>query len=78
MLTSLKESNDVFMACRDDNRFCTTGMLRYAIMAASMSSNTRRTQRPADINSKLHHDNYVNNNNNNNNNNIRNLYNALS
>ena len=51
VLTILKESNDVFMACRDDRRFCTTGILRYAIMAASMSSNTRRTQRPADINS---------------------------
>ena len=62
MLTILKESNDVFMACRDDNRFCTTGILRYAIMPASMSSNTRRTQRPADINSKLHHDKYVNQN----------------
>lgn len=53
VLTILKESNDVFMACRVDSRFCTTGILRYAIMAASMSSNTRRTQRPADINSKL-------------------------
>lgn len=50
VLTILKESNDVFMACRDDSRFCTTGMLRYAIMAASMSSNTRRTQRPAEVN----------------------------
>lgn len=52
VLTILKESNDVFMACRDDSRFCTTGILRYAIMAASMSSNTRRTQRPIDINCK--------------------------
>ena len=56
MLTILKESKDVFMACRDDSRFCTTGMLRYAIMAASMSSNTCRTQRPAEVNSRLHHE----------------------
>jgi len=55
VLTILKESNDVFMACRDDSRFCTTGMLRYAIKAASMSSNTRRTQRPAEVNGRLHH-----------------------
>lgn len=52
VLTILKESKDVFMACRDDSRFCTTGILRYAIMAANMSSNTRRTQRPIDINGK--------------------------
>ena len=42
-----RESNDVFITCRDENRFCTTGILRYANKRPRNTSIIQRIRRPS-------------------------------